>query len=152
MNIRAFNETDLPDIFDVYAQSKLDELRFEGQSFELLRLEDDNKRLPKIMESAIFIYEQGEDILGFGAIFESEIRALFVLPSARGQGIGKLLLRQLLSCSTSNTHLWVTCSNKPAKQLYGSYGFVVVKEFLASYNGKKVLVNEMVCHKNSKDQ
>ena len=82
MNIRQYKKTDLPKIFEIYAQSKLDELRFEKSKFDLIRLEDDPKRLPKIIESDIYVYEQNE-ILGFGAIFDSEIRALFVSPDAR---------------------------------------------------------------------
>ena len=144
MKIRRFKETDLSKIYEIYAHSKLDELRFEDETFDLLRLEDDPKRLPKVMESDIYVYEVDE-ILGFGAILGSEIRALFVAPAARGKGIGKLLLEFLLSKSSGDTSLWVTSSNMPAVQLYKSYGFSTSSEFLATYNGKEVLVSEMVC-------
>lgn len=144
MKIRQFKETDVPKIYEIYAQSKLDELRFEDEKFDLLRLEEDPKRLPKIMESNIYVYEIDE-VLGFGAILGSEIRALFVSPTARGKGVGKFLLEFLLSKSSGNTSLWVTSSNMPAVKLYKSYGFSTSSEFLATYNGKEVLVSEMVC-------
>ncbi len=143
MSIRKFEESDLPKVLEIYAQSKLDELRFEEREFDLLRLEDDPKRLPKIRESDIYVYEEG-DILGFGAIFESEIRALFVPPNVRGKGVGKNLLEFLLSKHIGSISLWVASSNKPAMQLYKSYGFNIAKEFLANYNGEKVLVSKMV--------
>lgn len=144
MKIRPFKETDLSRVYEIYANSKLDELRFEDENFDLLRLEDDPKRLPKVMGSDIYVYEVDE-ILGFGAILGSEIRALFVSPAARGKGIGKLLLEFLLSKSSGDTSLWVTSSNMPAVQLYKSYGFRTSSEFMATYNGKEVLVCEMVC-------
>ena len=143
MNIRQYKKTDLPKIFEIYAQSKLDELRFEKSKFDLIRLEDDPKRLPKIIESDIYVYEQNE-ILGFGAIFDSEIRALFVSPDARGQGIGKRLLESLLSKSSGDISLWVTSSNTPAKHLYESYGFEVSSKFIATYNKQDVLVSKML--------
>lgn len=144
MKVRPFKESDLFKIYEIYAQSKLDELRFEEREFDLIRLEDDPKRLPKIIESNIYVYEIGE-VLGFGAISGSEIRALFVSPEARGKGIGKSLLEFLLSKSSGNTSLWVTSSNMPAIQLYKSYGFITFSNFLTTYNGKEVLINEMVC-------
>ncbi|MFC3120148.1 GNAT family N-acetyltransferase [Agaribacter flavus] len=144
MKIRPFEQHDLPQIFEIYAQSKLDELRFEEGEFVLIRLEEDPKRFPKVMESNIFVYEDGI-VLGFGAILKSEIRALFVAPSARGRGIGKSLLECLLAKSLGNTSLWVTRSNIPAIQLYKSYGFVISDEFYAKYNGKAVSVCEMHC-------
>jgi putative acetyltransferase len=143
MNIRPLEKDDLPEIFEIYAQSKLDELRYEENDFELIHLEHDAKRWPKIKESDIYVCED-ESILGFGAIFNSEIRALYVSPNARSQGVGKLLLEHLLSKSNGDTSLWVTSSNKPAMRLYEKHGFKSNKEFLTDYNGQDVLVNKMV--------
>ncbi len=39
MSIRLFNESDYPKILDIYAQSKLDELRYEDEKYELLPFE-----------------------------------------------------------------------------------------------------------------
>ena len=143
MNIRPIENEDLPEIFEIYAQSKLDELRFENRDFELIHLENDTKRWPKIKESEIYVCED-DKILGFGAIFKSEIRALFVSPTSRGRGVGKSLLELLLSKTSGNASLWVTSTNKPAMTLYSQYGFKTVREFFASYNGQDVLVSEMV--------
>ncbi|MDB4837360.1 GNAT family N-acetyltransferase [Marinomonas sp.] len=96
MNIRAFNEKDYPRVFEIYSNSKLDELRFEKKKFDLLPLENDEKRFSALKESEIYVYDDGE-VLGYGAIFETEIRALFVCSSARGKGIGKEILEFLLS-------------------------------------------------------
>ena len=143
MSIRRFTEADLSDLLEIYAQSKLDELRFEKRRFKLLRLEEDPERLPKILESTIYVYED-RGIVGFGALFESQVRALFVSPNARGKGVGKALLSFLLSKNSGEISLHVASSNWPAIGLYRRHGFQTEKEFLASYNGQSVWVSKMV--------
>jgi len=128
---------------DIYAQSKLDELRFEKMEFELLPLENDENRLTQLKESDIYVYED-EGVIGYGALFGSEIRALFVCPSARGKGIGKSLLEFLLLKVTGTANLYVAKTNIPAKQLYKNYGFKVTDEFETNYNGIPVFANKMV--------
>lgn len=143
MKIRPFCDKDYPRILEIYANSKLDELRFEEKTFILLPLDQDNRRLPPFKESDIFVYDD-KNVLGYGAIFGSEIRALFVCPSARGQGVGKALLEFLLSRIDGESNLFIAKTNAPAKRLYEAYGFEVTKEFQTEYNGVAVLVNEMV--------
>ncbi len=143
MHIREFNEKDFPSVLQIYAKSKLDELRFEQRAFKLLPLENDEKRLSALKESKIYVFDDGE-ILGYGAIFESEIRALFVCPSARGKGIGKQIFEFLLSQINGKASLFVAKTNEPAKELYKAYGFEVSAEFLTDYNGEPVYANEMI--------
>lgn len=143
MNIRTFQDSDVDAISEIYSLSKLDELRYEDDRFELLPLEKDEKRLQELMESRIFVYDDGV-ILGYGAVFENDIRALFVHPQSRGRGIGKSLLEYLISQAGNSATLYVAKSNAPAKAMYQKYGFTVTNEFEAFYNGKPVMANEMV--------
>ena len=143
MNLRPFNHDDLPAILEIYRQSKLDELRFENQAFTLLPLENDDIRLGQFLESDIFVY-QDDGILGYCALFQSEIRALFVKPNARGHGIGKRLLEFLLNKTVGEASLYIAKTNAPAKLLYESYGFKVTEEFQTKYNGTPVFANKMV--------
>lgn len=147
MNIRVFQDRDYLDIVAIYNKSKMDELCLEVKAFILLPLEKDNKRLADLKESDIYVYDDG-DIRGFGALFENEIRALFVKPDSRGNRIGKSLLEYLLSQTNRPVNLFLVKTNKPAKQLYKSYGFEVVREFQTTYNGVSVCVNEMVLASN----
>jgi len=64
--------------------------------FTFLPLNKDRDRLDKLIESDIYVYQQQESICGYGAIYNGEIRTLFVRPESRGQGIGKILLEFLL--------------------------------------------------------
>ena len=143
MMIRKFQDSDFNVIAEIYSLSKLDELRFEEGWFELLPIQEDEKRLRELMESQIFVYDD-DRILGYGAVHENEIRAIFVNPSHRGKGIGKSLLEFLIEKAWLPSKLYVAKSNTPAKNMYRKYGFTVTKEFETSYNGKVVLANEMV--------
>lgn len=143
MSIRKFQNGDFDAINEIYSLSKLDELRYEDGSFELLPLEKDDRRLREIMESRVFVYDDG-DILGFGAVFENEIRALFVRPLFRGRGIGKRLLEYLIAQAGGSAKLYIAKSNAPARAMYQKYGFTLTREFEAYYNGNRVLANEMV--------
>lgn len=143
MNIRAYCENDYPSIITIYANSKLDELRFESKSFKLLRLEQDKKRLSAFLESDIYVFDDGH-VRGYGAIYNNEIRALFVCPSTRGNGIGKALLEFLLTKVNGSAKLYVAKTNTPAKALYQKYGFAISSEFLTDYNGEPVNACEMV--------
>jgi len=143
MSIRPFHENDFAAILEIYAKSKLDELNYERREFVLLPLEQDHKRLAELQESDIYVCED-KGVVGYGALFGSEIRALFVLPSCRGKGVGKLLLKHLLSCIGKSAVLYVAKSNVPAKSLYESFGFKVTEEFETKYNCVPVLANKMV--------
>lgn len=143
MNIRKYDKNDYCAILDIYAASKLDELRHEDATFELLSLERDTKRLSQLLESEIYIYE-ADGVIGYCAHYGSEIRALFVHPKSRGKGIGKCLLEFLLAKIPGSAKLYVAKSNTPAKTLYTEFGFEVVEEFATAYNGTPVFANTMI--------
>lgn len=143
MNIRPYRESDYSSVVKIYHKSKLDELRFENKPFVLLPLEKDEKRFAAFKESDIFVCEDG-GIIGYGALFKSEIRALYIHPNMRGKGIGKQLLEYLLSKIEGQAELFVAKTNVIAKCLYKQYGFIVVDEFETNYNGVSVFANKMI--------
>lgn len=150
MTIRLYETQDRSDILGIYAASKLDELKFETAIFELLPLESDKKRLAELMESDIYVYDDGNSIIAYGAIYGCEVRALFVHPSERGHGVGKRLLKYLLFRINGSASLYVAKSNSPAIKLYKNFGFSVCGEFETSYNGIAVLANKMIRHINTR--
>lgn len=143
MSIREFRSKDFGAIESIYNASKLDELRFESEKFELLPLSKDEKRLRSLLESKIYVYER-DRILGYGAYLGSEIRALFVEPTSRGQGVGSDLLSFMLKFITHPATLYVAKSNEPAKSIYSDFGFKVIEEVSTTYNGISVLANKML--------
>lgn len=144
MSIRTYVDSDLPSIFDIYRHSKLDELTFEDKVFRLLPLEEDEVRLRELMESDIYLYHEEDCILGYGAIYGNEVRALLVRPEFRGRGVGKSLLEFLLTLIQGQPCLYVARSNQPAKRLYQFYGFSVIDTFETTYNQEPVMAQKMV--------
>ncbi len=148
MSIREYLESDYRSILNIYNSSKLDELRFESDVFELLPFEEDEVRSNQILESNIYVYGD-KDIRGFCAYKGTEIRALFVHPDARGKGIGIQLLEYMLSNIAGSATLYVASSNVPAITLYQKYGFENGPQFETTYNGTRVLANKMQRSKNN---
>lgn len=143
MTIRPYRNTDFPDILDIYAASKLDELIYEEQRFKLLPLDQDARRLEGFKNSQVFVYEQ-DGLKAYAALDQSEITALFVHPRGRCAGIGKSLLQFMLERIDGAAVLYVAKSNHPAKRLYERHGFTLTSEFLTEYNGTPVIANKMV--------
>jgi len=142
MIIREYSDTDYNSLLNIYESSKLDELKFESEEFELLPFEKDEVRSAQILESDIYVYTHKE-IIGFCAHKGTEIRALYVHPNARGQGVGIKLLEFMLSQIMGSATLYVASSNYPAIKLYQKYGFKNVLAFDTKYNGISVLANKM---------
>lgn len=150
MIIRPFRAQDFHSILDIYAQSKLDELRFEHKTFELLPLDQDSKRLTELKAADIYVCVTNE-VVGYGALFENEIRALFIHPDYREQGFGKRLLEFLLDQTNGSVCLYVAKSNQPAKALYAQYGFEIIDEFETTYNGISVQAHKMLMKRSLAD-
>lgn len=142
MTIRKYKNTDFSEILKIYSVTKLEELRFESEEFNFLPLYADEKRFKAFQECEVFVYEEA-GIVGYCAFFGNEIRALFVLPQFQGKGIGKKMLKFMLTNIQGVPSLNLVASNLPAKKLYESFGFGVTSEFIAEYNGKSVLAIEM---------
>jgi len=142
MSIRKYSTRDYSGLLNVYSNSKLDELKYETAKFELLPLEKDQRRLSQICQSKIYVYGR-QEVTAFCAYHGSEIRALFVHPKARGQGIGIKLLEFMLFNITGTASLYVAASNYPAIRLYKKHGFEIISEFKTTYNETAVVANKM---------
>jgi len=134
VNIRPMQPVDLPAVYAVYAASKLDELQNEIRIPELIPLPNDPRRLADFLRSCTWVAEAGEELLGYVSQHGQNITALFVLPSARGMGLGRTLLRHVLSLYRGTTFLQVAASNEAAFRLYQQHGFHELRRFMASYN------------------
>jgi ribosomal protein S18 acetylase RimI-like enzyme len=145
MKIRKYELDDLPSILKIYALCKLDEFRYENGGFELLPLDQDEKRFDQLTSSDIHVCTNDKNApIAYAAVQGSELGSLFVQPGYRGQGIGKLMLEYLLGQHAGYMELYVVKSNIPAIRLYENYGFSVVDEFTTSYNGTPLVGIKMV--------
>ncbi|OED34137.1 hypothetical protein AB833_32480 [Chromatiales bacterium (ex Bugula neritina AB1)] len=145
MKFRRYCDTDFEAVTAIYNSSKLDELKFERRQHTLIPLLEDHRRLERLLDSDIYVaIDENNCIVAYGAINHREIRALYVHPNIRGNGVGAKLLRYLISRIDGSATLNVARSNKPAITLYKKFGFTVVQKFRSSYNGVRVVANEML--------
>lgn len=141
MTVRSFNELDFPAVCSIYIQAKHDELQFENLSFEITPLEDDAVILAAFKESVVLVLEEDE-ILGFAALYENQLRAMFVRRDARGKGVGQALLEAARSVNKELV-LNVAKSNAGAQRSYARNGFVVTGETSRMYHERPITYVQM---------
>ena len=77
--------------------------------------------------SEVYIAEEDAHTLGFIALVENTIAAIFVSPALQGKGIGTLLINHAKKIRT-HLELAVYQENQQSVQFYQSMGFTIVKE------------------------
>ncbi|ATC59398.1 N-acetyltransferase [Vibrio anguillarum] len=130
--IRKYNSNDLDSVLEIWLEASVKSHDFVPADFWGSQVE--NMRNIYIPASEVFVYEIESKIVGFYALYESTLAAIFVFPEFQGKGIGKQLLshakaqRAILSLS-------VYKENKASYQFYLSQGFAVVSEQLDEHTG-----------------
>ncbi|WP_164662698.1 GNAT family N-acetyltransferase, partial [Pseudomonas viridiflava] len=88
----------------------------------VIPLQDDAVILAAFRESDVIVCEDG-GVMGFAAMFDGQLRALFVHSAARGRGVGHALLNAALAREPRGLSLHVAESNLNARQFYERSGF-----------------------------
>jgi ribosomal protein S18 acetylase RimI-like enzyme len=143
MSVRCYASADFPAVCRIYLEAKPDELRFESGHFEFTPLEQDPVILPAFLESSVLVYDDGE-VQGFSAIFEGQLRALFVRRRARARGVGQALLSAVLADASGDVSLNVAASNVDAIRFYQKSGFSITRETNKKYSGIDVRYIQML--------
>ncbi|WP_084023306.1 GNAT family N-acetyltransferase [Xenorhabdus hominickii] len=86
-----------------------------------------NMRNIYIPASEVYVYVQEENVIGFYALHENNLAAVFVSPEQQGQGIGKALVNDAKNRRTELT-LSVYKQNQASYAFYLSQGFYVASE------------------------
>ena len=80
------------------------------------------------MGETMFVARKGEAIIGFSALFESEIRAIYVHPNYTRQRVGTLLLEALERAAVNrNIDKLKLSASINAKSFYESCGYQVIE-------------------------
>ncbi|HGF4942334.1 TPA: N-acetyltransferase, partial [Vibrio parahaemolyticus] len=130
--IRKYNSNDLDSVLEIWLEASVKAHDFVPADFWGSQVE--NMRNIYIPASEVFVYEIESKIVGFYALYESTLAAIFVFPEFQVKGIGKQLLshakaqRAILSLS-------VYKENQASYQFYLSQGFAVVGEQLDEHTG-----------------
>ncbi|NVC94519.1 N-acetyltransferase [Vibrio natriegens] len=130
--IRKYNSNDLDLVIEIWLEASVKAHNFVSADFWESQVE--SMRNIYIPASEVFVYEIESKIVGFYALYENNLAAIFVLPVFQGKDIGKQLLshakaqRAILSLS-------VYKENKASYQFYLSQGFRVVSEQFDEHTG-----------------
>jgi len=100
---------------------------------------------------AVIVAEDDRQVIGFGSCgrqrdqtltnagFSGEFRAIYILRSHQGQGVGRSLMaamaKELPAAGHTAASLWVLRENKPARAFYDKMGGIVVGEKIEDWPG-----------------
>ena len=80
-----------------------------------------------VHEHEMWVYEVGDDILGFAGIDDGELSNLYVEPDVLGQGVGSALLDHVKGRRPDGFRFWVFQENARARRFYERRGCRVVE-------------------------
>ncbi|SCD93717.1 L-amino acid N-acyltransferase YncA [Streptomyces sp. DvalAA-14] len=75
--------------------------------------------------SAVWVARADEQVVGYAAVEDGVLNALYLLSGVRRQGIGTLLLRRAQAHSPAGLSLFVFQRNTGARAFYAHHGFTV---------------------------
>ena len=87
--IRKYNSNDLDSVLEIWLEASVKAHDFVSADFWESQVE--SMRNVYIPASEVFVYEIESKIVGFYALHENNLAAIFVFPAFQGQGIGKQL-------------------------------------------------------------
>jgi len=89
--------------------------------------------------SDLYLAQEEDTILGFAAVNQGALEALFVQPTCWGKGVGSRLLQHVQSLHTELT-LAVYSKNSRAVGFYLHHGFTVCREQTCPHTGEPEVV------------
>lgn len=131
--IRAYEESDLDVIADIWLRASVKAHDFVDQAF--WKSELDNMRNVYLPASLNYVYEQNGTVLGFYSLHEDTLAAIFVAPEHQRQGVGSALVKHAKSQRT-RLSLTVYTQNRASHGFYLSHQFVVVREQTDPHTGQ----------------
>ncbi|MFM2481827.1 N-acetyltransferase [Celerinatantimonas sp. YJH-8] len=123
--IRKYQENDLACVLQLWLNASI--IAHDFIAAEFWESQVDAMRHVYIPASESYVFEMKNEVVGFYALNENHLAALFVAPEWQGQGIGTQLLAHATHRSETLT-LSVYKENQASYQFYVSHGFKVVRE------------------------
>ncbi|HHG3405518.1 N-acetyltransferase [Vibrio parahaemolyticus] len=130
--IRKYNENDMDSVLEIWLNASVKAHDFISAEFWESQLE--NMRNIYIPASETYVYEVESKVVGFYALYENSLAAIFVYPELQGKGIGKQLLSHA-KAQRAVLSLSVYKENQASYQFYSSQGFKVVSEQVDEHTG-----------------
>ncbi|MGI9896732.1 N-acetyltransferase [Vibrio natriegens] len=130
--IRQYNPHDLDSVLEIWLEASVKAHDFISAEFWESQVE--NMRNIYIPASEVYVFEVDSKVVGFYALYENNLAAIFVSPAFQGKGIGKQLLSHA-KAQRAVLGLSVYKENQASYQFYLSQGFKVVSEQLDEHTG-----------------
>lgn len=130
--IRKYNENDMNSVLDIWLNASVKAHAFISPEFWESQVE--NMRNIYIPASETYVYEVESKVVGFYALYENSLAAIFVSPELQGKGIGKQLLSHAKT-QRAELSLAVYKENQASYQFYLSQAFKVLSEQLDEHTG-----------------
>jgi ribosomal-protein-alanine N-acetyltransferase len=131
LSVRAMRVADLDEV-----------MLIERRSFSAPWEESTVRGLMRRPSAALLVAENDDELTGYSVMWfaadEGELGDIAVVPERRGEGIGRMLLRESIAVAASrgtrSLYLEVRESNEVARRLYEKVGFSVVGVRKQYYN------------------
>lgn len=131
--IRKYQAPDLQAVMDIWYRASLIAHPFLDDAFlQAERQEIVEKHMPSV---ETWVYEWESRIVGFIALLDCEVGAIFVDPQYQRQGIGRALMDHARDLR-GNLELDVFKENRIGRAFYDHYGFKVIAEHLHEASGQ----------------
>lgn len=134
--IRQYTNQDIDAVVHVWRQASAKAHPFLSPKF--MDSEEENVRHVYPKYAKIWVKELDGTIIGFIAMIESEVGAIFLHPDFHGQGIGKEMMD-----FAANRHETLTLDifqdNQIGRRFYDRYGFIQTDQYLHEPSGQQTI-------------
>lgn len=132
--------SDIKRILDIWLKASIEAHNFVPSTYWESKAND--MREIYLPASENYVYQKHGEIFGFISIYQSNLAALFVLPSQQGNGIGSELIK-CIKDKYNILSLSVYKDNKPSLAFYKKHGFVIVGEQLDEHTGHSEIIMKL---------
>ncbi|AQU82748.1 MAG: GNAT family N-acetyltransferase [Halomonas sp.] len=140
--IRKYREADIGQILDIWLSASIKAHSFVGSRFWESKVSE--MRDVYIPASETFVFESGDQIVGFYSLYGNTLAAVFVSPGLQGKGIGSALIDDAKS-RRECLQLTVYSDNAPSIHFYKKHGFISLGEQIDEQTGQPEFVMECYC-------
>lgn len=134
--IRSYKGSDIDELLACWLAASRLAHPFLNEKF--LEQETDNIRNIYLPIADTWVCEQAGKVVGFFALIENEVGAIFLDPIYHGQGLGRALMDKAVELK-GTLELDVFAKNTVGQKFYASYGFTEIARGFHDDSGQKTI-------------
>lgn len=149
MELRAYHDKDWEAVCELYLKAKPYELRGSCDLKAMKALNEDEDMTWLFVNSKVSLLWDGDLLVGFYGVQESEVTFFYVHPDDFRKGYGKQMIDKAVEEVGESIWVKVTANNFRAISLFEQRGFKVFNEYSGVYNGYAISYKEMAIKEKS---